>query len=1426
MSFNRDATVSVVFASLLALSLLAVGADAKFMSRCEFVSEVIRLWPQISRDELNSWTCIAENQSKFDRSLRNVDAQGTSYYGIFQISDRYWCSSSPFIPRACGISCAQLQDSNLGDDLECVRRIYGEHSRIGGDGFSGWPVHALYCRQGVDYTKDCITRGEYGSPYGNNIFLTRRGNAFKETRLSAPQRTHKIYERCELARELYYVHDVPFEQVPMWVCIARYESNYNTSAVGYLSGANSADHGIFQISDLYWCSPPGKGQGCRLTCAKLENADIADDVQCMKTIYDEHQRLSGDGYNAWTVYHSSCKGRAANFVSDCFDGNANNVPQAPRPGIFAPSGAGTKSVAKTHKAKTFSRCELAQELHYKHNMPKETVHTWLCIAQQQSAMSTAKVSALDAEGFRSFGIFQINEKFWCSAQVPGKACNLRCEDLLDNDISNDIECSTRIFNEHQRIYGNGFQAWKAYEPYCQNAQPAHDCFNDVLPTRNVQPAVPSTQLVQANPAAAGKVYERCELARELRFKHNIPRNEVSTWVCIALYQSNFVTSATGRSEHGLFQISDKYWCSVWGKGGGCGVSCAALKDADITDDVQCARRIQTEHQRLYGDGFSAWNTYEPYCKGRSEQYVKDCFSDESLQTYSPPVQPQLIQNSVAPAIQSAPGATGKVFERCELAKELRFKHNMPRDQLHMWVCIAHHESNFNTAAVGRRNADGSGDHGIFQISDLYWCSSTGADKGCGAPCSHFENSDIGDDVRCVKKIHAEHQQLFGDGFHAWAVYEPYCKGRSYEFTQGCFEDESDSFNQIVAVSRPTSAAAVSQGYAPPPRETGKTFERCELARELRFVHNVPLNQVSDWVCIALYQSNFVTSAKGIREHGLFQVSEEYWCSNDGGSGKGCGVSCSKLLDADIADDVACARRIHDEHQRVYGDGFKAWAVYEPYCSGRSQQYIRDCFTSTLTVAQPSAVHTATPVLKPTIAPFQIPTPAQTAKPTTAVAIVSTPLPFVPPKSPVTAAKPTHPLGKVYARCELAKELRFVYNFPPEQIHIWHCIAQQSRLNTSFVGSPHAVGSRGFGIFQINEKFWCSSADNVGSSSNSCGIECSKLIDGDIADDAKCAQKIFAEHERLYGKGFQAWNVYDSYCKYQTADDITDCFETYGESSSKQPTTAVAPGRPVKSKTYERCELAKELRYKHNVPQKDVLTWVCIAQHASNLVTSTVGRASGGGSSDYGLFQISDAHWCSTSGNDVRNCGVPCSKLVDDDIGDDVKCAQQIYAEHKRLSGDGFSAWKAYESHCKSKPSAVIEDCFKGCDKPHSSTPKTVSTPARGNFSTTRAPNKINTYKLPQFNQPTVAPSQSKSTYAKADALLKEFHNSQVAKFSVRASEFHPIYFGGSFTTTVSPYAWSLNRPIATTSAPSFTTQKSASTTTVSRRFDDGSYRRS
>nr|CAD7414965.1 unnamed protein product [Timema poppensis] len=73
------------------------------------------------------------------------------------------------------------------------------------------------------------------------------------------------------------------------------------------------------------------------------------------------------------------------------------------------------------------------------------------------------------------------------------------------------------------------------------------------------------------------------------------------------------------------------------------------------------------------------------------------------------------------------------FSRCELARELR-RQGFPMHQLPDWVCLIESESSRDTAAIGRLNDDGSEDHGLFQISDKFWCGRGYTGKGCNVNC--------------------------------------------------------------------------------------------------------------------------------------------------------------------------------------------------------------------------------------------------------------------------------------------------------------------------------------------------------------------------------------------------------------------------------------------------------------------------------------------------------------------------------------------------------------------------------------------------------------------------------------------------------------------------------------------------------------------
>ncbi|XP_062552424.1 uncharacterized protein LOC134217636 [Armigeres subalbatus] len=784
-------TRSFFIAAAVVILTMSDRAVAKIFKRCELARELAL--KQVPEAEIGDWLCIAEHGSRFNSSANNLKYKrfgGSAYYGIFQISDLYGCLKTSI----CGLSCAALKDDEVDDDIDCMMKIYGEYSREIGDGFAAWPVHKIHCRNPANYIpfKECLNEEVMRF---QSYYKRKRAKA-KKADLKAIAEVGKVYDRCELAAELRDKYQMQSEQIPTWVCIAYHESRFNTSAEGRLNADGSGDHGLFQISDIYWCSTGrSPGKACGVTCEDMRNNDISDDIRCINTIFKEHQRISGNGFNAWSVYQPYCQGREESFVHNCFDTTKPTKPTEvirPRPAITAPTTPKTKS-SVVSIGKIYDRCELANDLLHKFKLPKDQVATWVCIAYHESSFNTSAEGRLNADGSGDHGLFQISDIYWCSPPGNGWACGISCDDLKDNDISDDVQCIRKIFDEHQRLSGDGFNAWSVYKPYCQGKSDSYakGCFGSdddhTVTSALPKPAITAPTRVPPKKLGVtrGKVYTKCELARELYYRHRLSIEDTAMWTCIAQYQSNFNTSAVGYGGgdvqyHGMFQLSDEYWCSPPGRGWVCGLPCSNLEDDDLSDDLACMNHIYEEHQRISGDGFNAWAVYQPNCKGKAQNMIEGCFEEG--------------ENAIIPTTtkrvphRKQNVGVGKIYERCELARELYYVHNLPFEQIATWVCIAHRESNYNVSAIGRLNADGSEDHGLFQISDIYWCSPPGKGWVCGIACSDLEDNDISDDIQCMKTIFEEHTRLSGDGFTAWAVYRPYCQGRSDHYIKGCFDE--------------------------------------------------------------------------------------------------------------------------------------------------------------------------------------------------------------------------------------------------------------------------------------------------------------------------------------------------------------------------------------------------------------------------------------------------------------------------------------------------------------------------------------------------------------------------------------------------------------------------------------------------------------
>ncbi|XP_017657115.1 lysozyme C isoform X1 [Nannospalax galili] len=128
----------------------------------------------------------------------------------------------------------------------------------------------------------------------------------------------KVYERCELARSLKRHGMDGYRGISLanWVCLARWESSYNTQAQNYNPGSQSTDYGIFQINSRYWCNDgktPRAVNGCRIPCSALLQDDISQAITCAKTVVRDPQ-----GIRAWVAWKNRCQNQdLSQYVQGC-----------------------------------------------------------------------------------------------------------------------------------------------------------------------------------------------------------------------------------------------------------------------------------------------------------------------------------------------------------------------------------------------------------------------------------------------------------------------------------------------------------------------------------------------------------------------------------------------------------------------------------------------------------------------------------------------------------------------------------------------------------------------------------------------------------------------------------------------------------------------------------------------------------------------------------------------------------------------------------------------------------------------------------------------------------------------------------------------------------------------------------------------------
>lgn len=114
-------------------------------------------------------------------------------------------------------------------------------------------------------------------------------------------------------------------------------------------------------------------------------------------------------------------------------------------------------------------------------------------------------------------------------------------------------------------------------------------------------------------------------------------------------------------------------------------------------------------------------------------------------------------------------------------------------------------------------------------------------------------------------------------------------------------------------------------------------------------------------------------------------------------------------------------------------------------------------------------------------------------------------------------------ARIYNKCALARRL-YRLGMPFYELDDWICLVEgESSFNTKAINPSNVDGSVDWGLFQINDRYWCKPADGR-PSTNSCRMPCRLLLSDDIRFSVACAKYI----RRI--QGFSAWVAWNNRCQ--------------------------------------------------------------------------------------------------------------------------------------------------------------------------------------------------------------------------------------------------------------------------------------------------------
>lgn len=129
--------------TLFLFSALLTVVSPRIYQKCELAHELrgyglggYRGYP------LEDWVCLVENESSYKTYIVNPNWRSgrivSKDYGLFQINSKWWCDDGETLNshNGCGISCSDLLDDDITDDVACAIRVV--HDPQGMNAWYGW----------------------------------------------------------------------------------------------------------------------------------------------------------------------------------------------------------------------------------------------------------------------------------------------------------------------------------------------------------------------------------------------------------------------------------------------------------------------------------------------------------------------------------------------------------------------------------------------------------------------------------------------------------------------------------------------------------------------------------------------------------------------------------------------------------------------------------------------------------------------------------------------------------------------------------------------------------------------------------------------------------------------------------------------------------------------------------------------------------------------------------------------------------------------------------------------------------------------------------------------------------------------------------------------------------------------------------------